>query len=345
MTPKTILAIAIIAMFGTSINSQCSILGPQEVCKTIEYTYSVILDPDQTVRWRLVNRLGKFMATTSDQCIIQWEKEGSETLLAEIRSSNGSIISRCSLNITTEQFEEFDIKPIPNEGGATENKTYNFCKNTDLKFLSLLFNDYSYSWTYNGIQVGNNSNIVEFNSGNQSKGELCLVVENLINSCSKTLCIQLNIFDPPTVDFQWYGGNDPALLNICFGDEILFTNNSIHENDNLYVWELIQAGVTLLSAKTNSINTPFLTTYPNPGTYTVRLTGYNVTKCKMIKEVSVTVDQNIKLKINGIKNTVCEGEEIQYWVDDVCQQYAWTVEHGQFNPAPGNSPVANVNWH
>jgi PKD repeat protein len=344
MNPKTIFAIAIIALFCTSVYSQCTISGPVNVCKTIEYVYNINPGPDQTVRWRLVNRLGKFITILTDHCMIQWEKTGTETLLAEIRSSTGAIISSCSLNIYVAHFEEFDIKPIPNEGGASEKKTYNFCKNTDLKFLTMQHGDYSYSWTYNGIPVGNNSNTVEFNSGNQPTGELCLTVQNLINLCTRTLCIQLNLFDPPVIDFQWYGGNDPLLLNICLGDEILFTNNSVHENDNLYVWELIQAGTTLSSSTTRSINTPFLTSYPDPGNYTVRLTGFNITKCKMIKEVFVTVDQNTKLQINSIKNTVCEGEEIQYSVDDVCQQYVWAVEHGQFNPAPGNNPAANVIW-
>lgn len=344
MNPKTIFAIAIIALFCTSVYSQCTISGPVDVCKTIEYVYNINPGPDQTVRWRLVNRLGKFITINTDHCMIQWEKTGTETLLAEIRSSTGAIVSSCSLNISVAHFEEFDIKPIPNEGGALENKTYNFCKNTDLKFLTMQHGDYSYSWTYNGIPVGNNSNTVEFNSGNQPTGELCLIVQNLINLCTRTLCVQLNLFDPPVIDFQWYGGNDPALLHICLGDQILFTNNSVHENDNLYVWELIQAGSTLLSSSTRSINTPFLTTYPNPGNYTVRLTGYNVTKCAMINEVVITVDQNTKLQINNIRNTVCEGEEIQYSVDDVCQQYVWAVEHGQFNPTPGNSPTANVIW-
>ena len=344
MNPKTIFAIAIIALFCTSVYSQCTISGPVNVCKTIEYVYNINPGPDQTVRWRLVNRLGKFITIHTDHCMIQWEKTGTETLLAEIRSSTGAIVSSCSLNISVVHFEEFVIKPIPNDGGASENNTFNFCKNTDLKFLTMQYGDYSYSWTYNGIPVGNNSNTVEFNSGNQPTGELCLTVQNLINLCTKTLCIQLNLFDPPVIDFQWYGGNDPSLLNICLGDEILFTNNSVHENDNLYVWELIQAGSTLLSSSTRSINTPFLTTYPNPGNYTVRLTGYNATKCAMINEVVITVDQNTKLQINNIKNTVCEGEEIQYSVDDVCQQYVWAVEHGQFNPAPGNNPAANVIW-
>ncbi|MEI2695533.1 MAG: hypothetical protein V9E90_10710 [Saprospiraceae bacterium] len=344
MNPKTIFAIALIALFYTNLYSQCTIAGPTNVCKTIEYTYSVNLDPDQTVRWKLVNRFGKFMSTNLNQCIIQFEKVGSEILLAEIRASNGTIVSQCSLSISISHFDDFDIKPLPASGGIFENKSFNACKNTNLKFITTLFSNYLYSWTYNSNPVGNNSNTVEFNSGNLPTGELCLTVVNLINSCSKTICLQINLFDPPSVDFKWYGGNDPNLLNICLGDEILFTNNSMHENGNTYIWELILAGSVLQSTNSSNPKNPFLTTYSTPGTYIVRLTGYNATKCKTIKEETIYVNLNVKLKINSIRNTVCEGEELVYSVADICSDYSWTVENGVFNPAPGNNPTATVVW-
>ncbi|MFZ1424459.1 MAG: hypothetical protein WAS55_11600 [Saprospiraceae bacterium] len=139
MNPKTIFAIALIALFYTNLYSQCTIAGPTNVCKTIEYTYSVNLDPDQTVRWKLVNRFGKFMSTNLNQCIIQFEKVGSEILLAEIRASNGTIVSQCSLSISISHFDDFDIKPLPASGGIFENKSFNACKNTNLKFITTLF--------------------------------------------------------------------------------------------------------------------------------------------------------------------------------------------------------------
>ncbi len=74
------------------------------------------------------------------------------------------------------------------------------------------------------------------------------------------------------------------------------------------------------------------------------LTGYNATKCKTIKEETIYVNLNVKLKINSIRNTVCEGEELVYSVADICSDYSWTVENGVFNPAPGNNPTATVVW-
>src|SRR5699024_4032774 len=91
--------------------------------------------------------------------------------------------------------------------------------------------------------------------------------------CSASVSHNLDVIEGPNVDF--------SANNLCFGEEVQFTNLTVGDDITSYAWEFGNGEIS------NEISPT--TTFDEPGAYTVSLTVATESGCSTTRTKTVTI--------------------------------------------------------
>lgn len=168
--------------------------------------------------------------------------------------------------------KEFNIYEAPEPEFSFPATT--LCTNGSIAFENLTpgeFND-DITWLWD---FGDGTTSSEKNPSHTytSGGTKTVTLTASILGCSASISHDLEVIEGPNVDF--------SATNLCFGEEVQFTNLTVGDGITSYAWDFG-------NGETSSEISP-ATTYDAPGAYTVSLTVTSVSGCSTTRTKNVTI--------------------------------------------------------
>ncbi len=330
---KHVFYYAVFALFILSsaiLNGQC-VIGLEQVCNRDVNDYSVMLAPGEFAHKKLKMGKGAIIGNRPDGCTIRWTMTGTDELVFNIYDATSKLVRTCKKPINVNENDLFEIYSDP----KVEDNDLFFCENSDIKFYTDPINGYNYDWSLNGVNFSTSS-MGTVNSGMISPINVCLKTSNTVTNCSTEICKRYHLEKRKNVNFSVLSPYTPS---ICLNQTLGFKNES-EDNFGNYTWEVILNGITL-TKKVLNFSTNFYYEFKQAGTYLIKLTYGN--KCKVSKDITITVNNNQSPQIEKYNNVVCENEIITYYANPTNCEYAWTVLGGEILSYGGNSVV--VKWN
>ncbi|MEM8907763.1 MAG: PKD domain-containing protein, partial [Bacteroidota bacterium] len=153
--------------------------------------------------------------------------------------------------------------------------------------------------------------------------------------CERSASLCVEILEEPEAIFSTSPPIENGVINICEGQTVYFTNESL--NAEHFTWDF-GPGQSF-----NDLNSFY--TYTNAGTYTVSLIAANECFCADTTSIIVEVEDAIGPEVDCV-GTICEGEVITYTSSDACGTFNWTISsNGTITEGGGTGDnFVTVSW-
>ncbi|MEM9820664.1 MAG: PKD domain-containing protein [Bacteroidota bacterium] len=154
-------------------------------------------------------------------------------------------------------------------------------------------------------------------------------------TCGGTTSLCVEILEEPEAIFSTSPPITNGVVNICEGQTVYFTNESV--NAEHFTWDF-GPGQSF-----NDLNSFY--TYTEAGTYTVSLIAANECFCADTTSVTIEVEDAVGPEVDCV-GTICEGEVITYTSSDDCGTFTWTVSNnGTITEGGGpNDNFVTISW-
>lgn len=200
----------------------------------------------------------------------------------------------------------------------------------------------TYVWTATGAaSTGpNTGNTFNVTWGGPGDG-MVTVTETTPFGCKATKTFCVKVIEGPRAKFEaMYNTNDPIV--ICQDGEVVLSDNSHGSLESPVVawhWEFGDGQVSNQSP--GAANNPIVHQYTAPGDYEIVLTVTNSCGCTDVMTRKVVVKDG-RAPIITCPRVVCEGEVVDYHVDQRCGPQNWHVDGGSILNATGD--MVTVRW-
>lgn len=215
------------------------------------------------------------------------------------------------------------------------------CENSPVTYTATGSTGSTYVWTVTGaasFSPAGSDCIV--NWGSPGDG-MVTVTETTTSGCKATKSYCVKITEGPTAKFRaLYNDGDPIV--ICKGGEVILSDNSHGTPESPIVswhWEFGDGQVSNQSP--GAANNPIVHQYNDPGDYEITLTVTNSCGCTDVMTRRITVKDG-RAPVITCPRVVCEGETVQYFVDQKCGWQNWAVEGGNIQSVTDNT--VTVTW-
>jgi hypothetical protein len=345
----------VIAGIGLPIITQgqiVNITGDIEVCvgESVPYIPDVV-DPKLNYEWTVTPNPtgnGNLLSGNSTGSLIQWSVPGNATVNLVIRDplNNNSIEYTGSLNvsiyplptpfITTDvilgcqPFNEDSVRDgyvEPPEFDSTNCQLV--CAYSTVNYTANGSPGSTYTWTaYGAVSVTPATGpATDIYWGAPGAGEVVLT-ETTAQGCSTTTTICVEIIEKPRAKFIPQPDDGSETITICrFGQIVLIDQSTGSTASPLETWLWIWGDGHQSTTSAGSLNNPVTHQYDDPGDYEVMLVVTNSCGCKDTFTMRVHVMDPPAPKIS-CPRVVCEGETINYLIDQPCSDDSWEVIGG-----------------
>jgi PKD repeat protein len=195
-----------------------------------------------------------------------------------------------------------------------------------------------FNWSVNGassFEVGQypNNNTVTVNWGGPGTGFISIFSDG---ACASEDQICVTIIESPQAQIGSLPAAVAGTVTACKGQTVYFDNQSLYAD--YYEWDFGDGSP--LSSLENPEHT-----YPNPGTYTVRLVARSACLCYDTTFLDVEILDAAALSVD-CAGTVCAGSTVTYTVSGNCPSVQWNISpNGTIVSGGGTSDASvTVQW-
>lgn len=293
---------------------------------------------------------GTIVSTTNNTVNLQWNTPGTAVITAT--SSFGEVFTKTvtigaipapvitsTVQLACQPLGE-DPKKEAVRIGETECQWV--CENSPVLYTVTGTAGSTYTWTVSGtanppVTYNNTCTVYWGAAGNG----MVTVTETTTAGCKATKTFCVKIISGPSAKFDApFAYSDP--IEICTGGQLVLNDHSSGTTESPIVswhWDFGDGHVSNQSP--GAANNPIVHQYDNPGDYVITLIVTNSCGCTSETARKVIVREG-KSPVITCPRVVCEGDVIEYFVDQKCDPSNWDVEGGTILSATGNS--ATISW-